>query len=155
MSVALRPKLAAHCNRNLNPGGWIEIHDMKFPIEDNDKSFPENCAVKKWTDLVIEAAKNLGRPLDTAKDYKAQLIAAGFENVVEKRYMWPQNIWPKDPNLKMLGAWMHENFSSSLSGLSMALYTRGLGWTQEEVEVFLVDVRKSMKDRTVHGYYPM
>jgi hypothetical protein len=50
---------------------------------------------------------------------------------------------------------MHENFSSSLSGLSMALYTRGLGWTAEETEVFLVDVRKSMKDTKVHGYYPM
>lgn len=50
---------------------------------------------------------------------------------------------------------MHENFSTGLAGLSMAVFTRGLGWSQEELEVFLADVRKSMKDPNVHGYYPM
>jgi hypothetical protein len=51
--------------------------------------------------------------------------------------------------------WMHENFSTGLSGLSMAVFTRGLGWTKEELEVFLVEVRKSMKNTKIHGYYPM
>lgn len=50
---------------------------------------------------------------------------------------------------------MLENFSDGLSGLSMAVFTRGLGWTQEELEIFLIEVRKSMKDPNVHGYYPM
>lgn len=50
---------------------------------------------------------------------------------------------------------MFENFSDGLSGLSMAVFTRGLGWTQEELEVFLVEVRKSIKDTKIHGYYPM
>jgi hypothetical protein len=90
-------------NRNLNPGGWIEIHDMKFPIEDNDNSFPEDCAVRKWTDFVLEAASNLGRPLDSAKNYKQQLIDAGFENVTQVMYKWPQNHWTKDKKLKELG----------------------------------------------------
>jgi hypothetical protein len=89
--------------RNLNPGGWLEVKDIKFPIEDNDNSFPEDCAIKKWAELVLEGTRNLGRPADTAKDYKAQLIEAGFENVVEVRYKWPQNKWPKDPKLKELG----------------------------------------------------
>lgn len=51
--------------------------------------------------------------------------------------------------------WMLENFSSGLSGLSMALFTRGLGWSLEETERFLVDVRKDMKDTKIHGYYTM
>ena len=104
------------------------------------------------------------------------LIEAGFDDVVEVRYKWPQNRWPKDKKLKelgelhcysydqprtstdysdMVGMWMHENFSTGLAGLSMAVFTRGLGWSQEELEVFLADVRKSMKDPNVHGYYPM
>jgi hypothetical protein len=37
----------------------------------------------------------------------------------------------------------------------MAVFTRGLGWSNEELEVFLAEVRKSMKDTSVHGYYPM
>jgi hypothetical protein len=51
--------------------------------------------------------------------------------------------------------WMLENFSHGLSGLSLAVFTRALGWTQDELEMFLVDVRKSMKDTEVHGFYPM
>ncbi|KUJ10126.1 S-adenosyl-L-methionine-dependent methyltransferase [Mollisia scopiformis] len=154
-SVSDWPRCFKQCYDNLNPGGWMEIHDMKFPIEDNDDSFPTDCAVKQWTDFVIEAAQNLGRPLDSAKNYKQQLIDAGFENVVQVMYKWPQNHWPKDKKLKELGRWMYENFSSGLSGLSMALYTRGLGWTAEQTEAFLVEVRKSMKDPKVHRYYPM
>lgn len=51
--------------------------------------------------------------------------------------------------------WMQENFTTGLAGLSMAVFTRGLGWSQEEVEIFLADVRRSIRDVSVHGYYPM
>jgi hypothetical protein len=37
----------------------------------------------------------------------------------------------------------------------MALFTRGLGWDATDVEVFLVDVRKSMRDKNVHAWWPM
>lgn len=89
--------------RYLNPGGWIEIKDVKFPIEDNDNSFPKDCAVKKWADLILEGTTKLGRPADSAKYYKEQLIQAGFENVVEIQYVWPQNSWPQNRKLKELG----------------------------------------------------
>jgi hypothetical protein len=58
-------------------------------------------------------------------------------------------------NSRFSGMWMLENFSKGLSGLSIAVFTRVLGWTQEELEVFLAEVRKSMEDTKVHGYYPM
>lgn len=53
------------------------------------------------------------------------------------------------------GMWTYENLGNGASGLSMALFTRALGWTQQEVELFLVDVRRDMKDRSVHGYWPL
>ncbi|KAL2061573.1 hypothetical protein VTL71DRAFT_6950 [Oculimacula yallundae] len=149
------PKCFKQCYDNLSPGGWLEVKDIKFPIEDNDASFPADCAVKQWSGLILEGTVKLGRRADGAKDYKRQLEEAGFVDVVEVQYKWPQNRWPKDKKLKELGMWMHENFSTGLAGLSMAVFTRGLGWSQEELEVFLVDVRKSMKDPKVHGYYPI
>ena len=54
-----------------------------------------------------------------------------------------------------IGMWMLENFRTGVSGLSMAVFTRGLGWSVEELEIFLIQVRESMKDTKVHGYYPM
>jgi hypothetical protein len=104
--------------RNLEPGGFFEIKDIKFPIEDNDNSFPEDCAIRRWTELIHEGTVKLGRPTDSAKHYKQWLIDAGFVNVVEMKFKWPQNKWPKDKRLKELGMWMHENFSEGLSGMS-------------------------------------
>lgn len=50
-----------------------------------------------------EAVAKFGREADSARRYKDQMIEAGFENVVEIVYKWPQNRWPKDPKLKELG----------------------------------------------------
>lgn len=87
----------------------MEIKDIKFPIEDNDDSFPPDCAVKKWADLILEGTILVGRACDSAKNYKSQLEDAGFTNVVEIKYKWPMNRWPKDPGLKELG--MFTSFS--------------------------------------------
>jgi hypothetical protein len=51
--------------------------------------------------------------------------------------------------------WQLENVTSGLEGFSMAMFTRVLGWTKPEVDVFLVDVRKEMKDMKIHVYWNM
>ena len=51
--------------------------------------------------------------------------------------------------------WTYENISSGLEGLSAAVYTRVLGWTKPELDVFLAKVRKDMKDPRIHAYWPM
>ena len=57
----------------------------------------------KWSNFIAEAAEKLGRKIDSAKRYKEQLEEAGFTDVVETRYKWPQNRWPKDQAYKELG----------------------------------------------------
>jgi hypothetical protein len=49
----------------------------------------------------------------------------------------------------------YEDLGNGASGLSMALFTRALGWSQAEVEMFLVDVRRQMRDPAIHGWWPM
>ena len=46
----------------------------------------------------MEACVKVGRRADCARLYKDQMIDAGFINVVEKKYIWPSNRWPKDKN---------------------------------------------------------
>lgn len=57
--------------------------------------------------------------------------------------------------MEMTGIWNLENVMLSLEGFSMALFTRVLGWSRLEVEVFLVNVRKELKDPKIHGYWLM
>jgi hypothetical protein len=51
--------------------------------------------------------------------------------------------------------WTVENLTTGLQGLSLALFTRCLGWSAEELEVFLIDVRNDMKNTRIHAYWNM
>jgi hypothetical protein len=57
--------------------------------------------------------------------------------------------------LILIGMWAHEASVSNLGGMTTALYTRGLGWSAEEVEVFLAGVRNDMKNLKIHSYWSM
>lgn len=65
----------------------------------------------------------------------------------------PMNPWPKDPSLKKMGRLWEANWLDGLSAFSYKLFgPEGLGWSQHELEVFLIDVRKCVRDRNVHAY---
>ncbi|KAM0270669.1 hypothetical protein ACHAQH_009324 [Verticillium albo-atrum] len=154
-SISDWPKLIQASFENLEPGGWMELQDITFPVECDDGTMKDDAAVKKWSTHMLEATAAVQRYGDSPKRYKQQMTDAGFVNIREVVYKWPTNSWPRDAKYKELGAWCHENITGSLSGLSMALFTRGLGWDSQEVEVFLTTVRKSMRDKSVHAWWPM
>lgn len=133
----------------------MELCDGVFPLLTDDESYPPDSALKRWGELIITAAAKLGRSADSALHYKSQMEEAGFKNVVQKVYKWPTNGWPKDKKMKELGVWNYANMGESVSGISMALFTRALGWSVEELEVFLVDVRKEIKSTKIHAYWNM
>ncbi|KAH6672676.1 S-adenosyl-L-methionine-dependent methyltransferase [Plectosphaerella plurivora] len=154
-SISDWPAFIQRSYDNLEPGGWMELQDITFPVECDDGSMKSDAAVKKWSDTMLQATSAIQRYGDSPKRYQQQMIDAGFVNVRQVIYKWPTNPWPKDPKYKELGAWCYENIAGSLSGLSMALFTRGLGWDATDVEMFLVDVRKSMRDKNVHAWWPI
>ncbi|GJC81164.1 putative methyltransferase tdiE [Colletotrichum liriopes] len=83
------------------------------------------------------------------------MTEVGFKDVVLTKNKWPMNSWPKDPHYKTLGTWSLENYLQGIEGWTMAAFTKGLGWTKEQVQVFLIDVRNEMKDKTIHAYWPV
>ncbi|KAL2682431.1 hypothetical protein Neosp_006882 [[Neocosmospora] mangrovei] len=154
-SIGDWPKFFKQSFDNLNPGGWIECQDITFPAECDDGTLKKGSYIDQWSSLMIEATNVFGRGAQSAKKYKQQMIDAGFVNVTEVIYRWPTNRWPADPYYKELGFWSCHNIAGELSGLSMALFTRALGWSSEEVEVFLTNVRTDMKDRRIHAWWPI
>ncbi|CAI4220169.1 unnamed protein product [Parascedosporium putredinis] len=147
------PKLIAQAYRHTAPGGYVELMDAIYPVESDDGTLTEDSAVYRWNKLLTEAAAKANRRLDEGRNHRQNLIDAGFQNVTETRYKWPINTWPKDPKFKDLGAWTLENFLQGVQGFTLALFTRVLGWTQEEIELFLIEVRKGYKDRRIHAYW--
>jgi len=87
----------------LTPGGWIEIADPLNPVTCDDGTLTEDSALAKWNRHLVDASVKLGAPLNGASDYKRYLEDAGFVNVVQHKYKWPTNNWPKDPKAKNIG----------------------------------------------------
>ena len=126
-----------------------------YLIECDDDTLKEHHALYKWSAYLEKASDLSGRTLRATQKYKDWMIEAGFEEVTVVKRKWPLNPWPNDRKLKELGAWNQVNMQDGVQGITLALFTRVLGMPQAEVEVFLADVRKDMRDRSVHSYLPM
>ncbi|KAH8684141.1 S-adenosyl-L-methionine-dependent methyltransferase [Ilyonectria robusta] len=148
------PRFFEQAFENLTPGGWLELADI-CPITCDDGTMKPDAAVCRWVNTLLDGTKIVNRPFDGAYQYKEQMEAAGFTNLTQVVYKWPQNRWPKDQRLKELGAWTLENISSGLEGLSAAVYTRVLGWSKEEMDVLLAEVRNDLKNPAIHSYWPI
>jgi hypothetical protein len=66
--------------------------------------------------------------------------------------IWPLNSWPKGRKEKLIALWSQQNLLDGINAMSMAVLTRLLGWTKEEVELLLVYVRKDIRNRHIHAY---
>ena len=102
-SIGDWPKFMKQSFDSLNPGGWVECHDIAFPVQCDDGTLAEDSHLKQWSDLMIKATEVFGRTAESAHHYKQQMIDAGFVNVTEVVYKWPTNRWPADPYYKELG----------------------------------------------------
>jgi hypothetical protein len=140
-------------NRFLEPNGYLEIHDIDFVLRCDDGSIPPDSPLQQWNDLMHRAANAAGFPLDTISEVPDMMREAGFVDIVAKHVPWPTNPWPRHPKHKELGQWSYENFSWGCESMSLALFTRALGWSADEVRVFMALVRQDLRNRRMHGYW--
>jgi hypothetical protein len=56
---------------------------------------------------------------------------------------------------KEIGAFNRFQFEQGVDAFAMAPLTRILGWSTEEVQMFLVDVRKDVVDTNLHSIYDL
>jgi 2-polyprenyl-3-methyl-5-hydroxy-6-metoxy-1,4-benzoquinol methylase len=47
-SLADVPSFITQSLENLNPGGWLEMADIAYPVKINDGDFPKDSAHVKW-----------------------------------------------------------------------------------------------------------
>jgi len=139
--------------RYLEPGGMMESQELYPTAYCDDGTMPADHAFCEWTRTQDEAAMTLGRPLRIANKMKKWYEQAGFVDVHEEVLKMPINQWPKDPQLKMLGRFWGQMLLEGLQGFSLAYFTRAFGWTKDEVEVYLVKVRRAIADKNVHAYH--
>ncbi|KAJ5041143.1 uncharacterized protein L3040_005696 [Drepanopeziza brunnea f. sp. 'multigermtubi'] len=135
------------------PGGWMESQEfLSTPLCD-DGTMPKDWPFLDWTNYVEDASVASGRPLRIAHKLKRWYEEVGFVDVQERIFRIPINPWPREKHLKAIGRQSELNCLDGLSGFSMRYFSRNLKWTKTEIEVYLVNVRSAISDRSVHAYH--
>ncbi|KAG0652066.1 Secondary metabolism regulator LAE1 [Hyphodiscus hymeniophilus] len=125
----------------LQPGGFMESQEIMSTPCCNDGTMPLDWPFLEWSRFGNEAAEKAGRPLEVAHELKNWYEEAGFVDVQEAVFKLPVNSWPNDQHLKFLGGKWEQNLLAGLSGFSMALFSRELGWSKNEIEVIIPGIR--------------
>lgn len=171
-SVSDWAKLYAQAFRCVKPGGWIEMQEFEVWIKSDDDTLKKAPSLIRLQELIDEASTKLGKQMNVANEQKQKVIDAGFEDVTDDVYKVgvcrfrtggvytdmvkiPISTWPKDKKLRQLGLYTGETFMAACESYSLALLTRVLGWTVEEVKVLIANTRRELKDRGLHAYANM
>ncbi|TPX15023.1 uncharacterized protein E0L32_004853 [Thyridium curvatum] len=147
------PAFYRQAYENLNQDGWLEIQDIDFPLVCDDGTLPDDSPMKRWSDLMLEAGERSGFHLNTCGKAAEMMKDAGFVDIVRIPFKWPMNRWPKDPRAKQIGGWVLENFTLGVETICLALFTRFMGWTKEQVVEFADSVRADFQDHNKHTYF--
>ncbi|GME22855.1 putative tam domain methyltransferase protein [Neofusicoccum parvum] len=150
---------------------WVQPN-CKFEIDDAEANwtrppdyfdFIHNrnfvCSIRDWPRLVEQCYRHtkpggyFGKSPTSPRHLKGWTEAAGFVDVREHALKLPVGPWARDQRLKKVGLFERVNMDEGIEALTLMLFTRALGWSVDEVQVFLAGVRREVKRKDVHAYY--
>ncbi|RPA95921.1 S-adenosyl-L-methionine-dependent methyltransferase [Choiromyces venosus 120613-1] len=146
------PRLLKQAYDHLRPGGWLEVVEHDYSLQSDDNTYPEDCAIRRWFNLLNEAAGKAGRVVSNIQSIKDDFRTVGFENVGETRHKVPWGPWPKERRKKEQGAWVLMITESGFESFGMALMTRTLGMENIEVSKLCEEAFAELKTKKYHLY---
>jgi len=155
MAIKNWPRLMKRVLDHLKPGGWFELQEIHHFPQCHDGSMPPNHPVSEYWAHINAALGNLGVNFSATLLLADMLQEAGFVNVTTRIFHVPIGVWPKNKVLKTVGLYWRSILMMGLHPIAIGPMTRGLGWTPEQVQVWLVEVRKAYMDNWVHSHMPL
>ncbi|KAF4122777.1 Methyltransferase domain [Geosmithia morbida] len=158
-AVRDRPELWSRIFRHLKPGGWFEIQEFHYKAACDDSSCDGPYAWRDFLTYLEMGLAALGSEVHGIARCQDELIEAGFESVKVKSLKCPVGPWAKKKKLQECGHILRDVCLWGLNGLARKPFRDGLGWTNVQIEMFLVDVRKALTEESrglpvFHTYFP-
>lgn len=151
---------------HLAPGGYIEFQDHSATLFDGSKASAQDLefsnpleyakevvlgihgnAFERWWALVVQAGRHAGRDFQIALCMRDILASTGFVDITVRREVWPVTRWPENPAIDEVGRWGALGMSEALDSYSIAVLTRVLNWSLDDVKKLISDARKEMRNK--------
>jgi len=149
-------------------GGYVEILEHSVcPVSDDD-TVNEHSFFTLWGKTVVGLGEKFGKSFTIWEESRERMEKAGFVDVVdvvETRYKWPVNGWPSAEHrthgndgdkswkrLRELGRWNQLRLLDGVETFMLRLLTTVGGWSYEETQVFLAQMRREVRNQGIHAY---
>ncbi|KAK3353769.1 S-adenosyl-L-methionine-dependent methyltransferase [Lasiosphaeria hispida] len=141
--------------RCTKPGGWFEDYENSIKLDSIDGSVTKDSPMGQWTKVFWEGGKKLGRTFKVVEDdiQIKGMEAAGFVDLVVKEITIPFGSWPKNPRQKEIGLFSKLTMESDLEGYVLYMWAAVMGWSIEEIQVYISHLRRQIKDPKTHACY--
>lgn len=150
--IADWPEFYRQAYLNLKPGGWMEMQEHECMLRSDDDTINQAPAIVQWFKNVDIASTKIGKRLNVAHLHKQWMIDAGFTEVNEDIHKLPIGSWPRDPKLKAIGKVERVQVMEAIPTFTIAYYTRVLGYTMDETQIAMMNIRNEFLDRKLHLY---
>ncbi|KAH8892458.1 S-adenosyl-L-methionine-dependent methyltransferase [Thozetella sp. PMI_491] len=142
---------------HLKPGGWLESLEIDIETRSENPTVAKDMShvFKRWCELFWRAGNKTGRTFRIARDGRMEqyMRDAGFVDIVHKQWKVPIGGWPQDPKLKRIGLFNGLFIDQSLDGFAIYPVGEILGWSQEEVDTLVSNMRRALHDPKALPYY--
>ena len=156
-SVSYRAKLL---RSHLKPGGYVEVQEFQYVAACDDDSCDRPYAWRDFLTYLEAGLAALGSELNGIQAVEEELLAVGFGDLRYQDLKCPVGPWPKKLRLQECGHMLRDVIMWGLVGLARRPFRDGLGWTNVQIEMFLVNVRKDLSREganglpAFHSYFP-
>jgi len=157
-AIADWPKLLQNCYNHTRPGGFVEFQDWDTWLYSQNGTLPPESALNRFHQMTSGGRHAQGFNMKPGPDLEQVIKDAGFVNVHVEKIHLPLGPWPKDKAMKEIGMINLVQMEQAIEGICLGVLTQlppevGGPWSWEEIQLFLVDVRKDMRNKKIHGLY--
>lgn len=121
-----------------------EVKEPKFPMESADPNTQVDWPLNAWGLHLVQAISNDGIDPDPSPKFRRMMEEVGFVNVREQPLKWPIGPWPKGRREKIIGRIMVDNCKRGFRPVGLAMFTKRLGWSVQQVEEYMPAVEKDL-----------
>ncbi|EFX04697.1 methyltransferase type 12 [Grosmannia clavigera kw1407] len=147
--------LFSQAYRCCTPGGWLESCEVHPEHQSDDGTNELAPVLKQFWQLYEEGMPKIGRKFFVVREgtQRKAMENAGFTNITDKTFKVPMGGWPADKKLAEIGQYNLLALLNDLEGYTTYLWNEVLQLGKAEYQVFLMELRKAVKDKRIHTYY--
>ncbi|PKS06366.1 hypothetical protein jhhlp_007114 [Lomentospora prolificans] len=149
------PALFSEAYRCCKPGGYIESGEFDPRYYCDDGTAANEPVIQQWNSVFEEGGKKLGLSFTVIEDniQETGIRGAGFEDVEAFAYKAPVGAWAADKRLAEVGRFTQLTLENDMEGYTLFLCTNVLGWSIEAYQLFLMGMRKVLRNtKKIHIY---